>query len=517
MMLAVIVAVPKQDWGATRGYGDGRIGRIMGTNRWLAHVLGGSLLLGQSIGLGHAGSVADAATPALTPAAAIELASCTLPGVAVARCGVLHVPENPARPNGRQLPIHVAVIPATEGAALPDPIVPLMGGPGEDAIGAAELYAGQFSALRANRDLLLVDQRGTGRSAALHCDLYSAENAAASLRDVFPAAAAARCEHQLAAHADLTQYGYVRFSSDLEQVRRALGYGPLNLYAGSYGTRAAAVYLRAYPKSVRTAYLGSVVPIDVAQPLPMARTAQATLENLLDECAADSACHGAFPNLNIELQQIAARLTSGVRVSIPRGTDTAPLDRGRVAEWFRSQLYRPQSAAMLPWLIHQAYLGNWSPVVEGILSQASHVDSDLSLGLLFAITCNEDVPFLDEKEIQSQTQGTLLGDYRVRQQQAACKPWPKVSLPIGYRRPVRSSVPILFVSGDADGATPLWYKEHAAAGFTERVEIVAHGQGHTEWSECLAQLYRTFVTNGSTHGIMGAACAPVPRPPFKTD
>jgi len=155
--------------------------------------------------------------------------------------------------------------------------------------------------------------------------------------------------------------------------------------------------------------------------------------------------------------------------------------------------------------------------VEGIISEARDVDSDLSLGLLFAITCNEDVSFLDEKEILPQTQGTFLGDYRVRQQQAACKPWPKVSLPIDYRKPVRSSMPTMLVSGDADGGTPLWYMEHVATGFTERVEIVAHGQGHTEWSDCIAQLYRRFVNSGSTHELIGATCEPVPRPSFKTD
>jgi pimeloyl-ACP methyl ester carboxylesterase len=135
-----------------------------------------------------------------------------------------------------------------------------MGGPGEDAIGAAAIYVEQFKSLRANRDLLLVDQRGTGQSAALHCDLYSSNQAVASLSDMFPPAAVSRCERELSARADLAQYGYLRFSGDLEQIRRALGYGSLNLFAGSYGTRAAVVYLRAYPESVRTVYLGSVVP-----------------------------------------------------------------------------------------------------------------------------------------------------------------------------------------------------------------------------------------------------------------
>ena len=480
-------------------------------------LLSAALLTGQFIGRAHAISVEDSVTPIPEASASIELLPCVLPGVAqVARCGVLYLPEDPRRPAGRRLPIHVAVIPATKGPTLSDPIVPLMGGPGEDAIGAASVYAAQFAELRANRDLLLVDQRGTGRSAALHCDLYSSKHVAVSLRDVFPLAEVERCERWLRAHADLTQYGYLRFSSDLEQVRRALGYGSLNLFAGSYGTRAAVVYLRAYPNRVRTVYLGSVVPIDVAQPLPMARTAQDALENVLSSCAIDSACHGAFPNLSVEFEQVFARLTSGVRVSVPASAGTVLLRRGRVAEWIRSRLYRPKSAASLPWVINQAYLGNWNPIVEGILSDSRDADSDLSLGLLFAITCSEDLPFLEEKEILPQTQGTFLGDYRVREQRAACRPWPKSALPVDYRKPVRSSVPTMFVSGDTDGDTPLWYTQHVAPGFTERIEIVAHGQGHTEWGDCLAQLYRQFIDTGSAHELVGASCEPLPRPPFKT-
>jgi len=457
------------------------------------------------------------ATQAIEPARAIELASCTLEGVAQpARCGVLNVPENPDRPGGRQLPISVVIIPATGGPARSDPIVPLMGGPGEDAISAGAIFADQFAQLRNDRDLLLVDQRGTGRSAALRCELYSNEDAAASLLELFPIAAVKSCQRRLRAHVELTKYTYLHFASDLEHVRRSLGYETLNLFAGSYGTRAAVVYLRAYPKSVRTAYLGSVVPIDVASPLPMAKTAQAALESMVNACTADSSCHTAFPNLRDEFHEVDVRLMSGVRVSIPGHAGTVPLDKGRVAEWFRAKLYRPKSAAPLPWVIHQAYMGDWSPIVDGILSDARAADSNLSFGLLFAITCNEDVTFIREKDIVSQTQGTFLGDYRVRQQQAACKPWPKVSLPSNYRNPVRSTVPTMFVSGDADGGAPLWYTERVAPGFSERVEVVAHGQGHTEWSDCVSQLYIRFVRSGSARGLGGESCAPVPRPPFRT-
>jgi pimeloyl-ACP methyl ester carboxylesterase len=392
-----------------------------------------------------------------------------------------------------------------------------MGGPGEDAISAAAEFADQFVALRQDRDLLLVDQRGTGQSGALRCDLYSNEDAAVSLRDLFPLAAVKRCEQQLRARADLTQYTYAHFANDLEHVRRALGYGPMNLFALSSGTRAAQVYLRAYPQSVRTVYLGSVLPVDVAPPLTMAKTAQVTFESMFSACAADSACNTAFPSLRDEFRQVFARLDSGVvRVSIPGRTGTVPLHRGRVAEWLRSVLYRPHTAATLPWMVHRAYLGDWSPLVEGILSNARGLDSAVSLGLFFSITCNEDIAFVREEDIVRESRGTFLGDYRVRQQRAACQYWPKVSLAADYRTPVRSSVPTMFVSGDNDGASPLWFTERVAQGFSDRVEVVLGGRGHTEWSDCVGQLYQRLVRSGATGGLDASSCEPVPRPPFKT-
>jgi pimeloyl-ACP methyl ester carboxylesterase len=450
------------------------------------------------------------------PFGAIQLSSCKLSGVPQpARCGVLEVPENPNRPAGRQLKIGVAVIPAIGGQPRPDPIAVLMGGPGEDAIGSAEIYARNLAPLRQDRDILLVDQRGTGRSAGLDCELFSPERPEASLRDLFPLTAVERCERRLSAQADLTQYTYDRFANDLEQVRRALGYGPLNLFASSYGTRAAQVYVRMYPESVRTVYMGSVVPIDVPEPLPFAKTEQAAIEKMFDTCAADSACNTAFPRLRDEFRQISARLSSGsVRVAAQGHSGSVQLYRGRVAEWFRSKLYRPRSSTALPWMIHRAYLGDWSPISEDILSDARD-HSAFSFGLFFSITCSEDIPFIRENEVAGETEGAFLGDYRVRQQQAACRQWPKASLPEGYREPVRSSVPTVFASGDTDGGTPLWFMERAANGFSHRLEVVLRGQGHTEWNECIAKIYKKVVISGSVGGGGTSTCPLVPRPPFR--
>jgi hypothetical protein len=268
---------------------------------------------------------------------------------------------------------------------------------------------------------------------------------------------------------------------------------------------------------VRTAYLGSVVPFDVAVPLPNARLTEIGLERVFAACAAEPACNAAFPELRAEFRQIVARLDAGtVRVTLPEYAQPVPLARGRVIEWLRSRLYRPSGAVELPWLIHRAHRDDWTAIVAGILENARELDAALSVGLLFSITCSEDLPLVSDSDVQRDTQGTALGDYRVQQQRAACREWPKYVLPRGYRQPVQSSVPALFVSGDADVATPLWYTERAAPGFVNRHELIQAGLGHTEWNECTLQSYQRFITAGGVRGVEKSVCPAPAALPFKT-
>jgi len=447
----------------------------------------------------------------------LALQPCSAPGIErSARCGTIEVLENPDRPGSRKLEIHFAVIQAANGHARPDPVVPLLGGPGEAAIKAGQMFVERLAPMLNDRDLLLVDQRGAGQSGALRCRFFSPDDPAESLQNLFPLVRVESCAKRLTTHADLTQYSYRRFADDLEKVRRTLGYGPLNLFAGSYGTRAAQVFVRTYPASVRTMYLGSVVPIDIAIPLPDAKAGQSMLERTFAACEADASCRSAFPHVRDEFSQIMERLASGhVFVNVPGHAGTIALSQGRVAEWFRSLLYRPSSAERLPWLIHQASKGDWAHIVEGILEDSRDADNDLSLGLLLSITCSDDLPFVRQEEVAAATRSTFLGDWRLRQQQAACDTWPHSVAPASYREPIQTQIPTIFVSGDSDGGTPLWFTEHAAPGFQNRVEVVMRNRGHTEWAPCIETLYQHFVNQGSVEGIDAAACSHLLRPPFK--
>ena len=305
------------------------------------------------------------------------------------------------------------------------------------------------------------------------------------------------------------------FADDLEAVRKALGYGPANLYGLSFGTRASQVYMRDYPKSVRTAYLGSIVPIDIATPLPFARAAQAVLDRTFEACGADPACAKAFPRVREEFTTVLNRLDEGVKVSIPGTAETEVLHRGRVAEYLRYLLYKTDSAATVPSLVHHAFQGDWKPLVDGLMNVASDVDAHSSSGLFLTITCNEDVAFIPESAI-SETRGTFLGDFRVRNQQGACARWPHYPMAKVDRLPLHTDVPTLIVSGDLDPATPVSFATHAAPGFSHRAELILHGQGHTGWSECADRAYTELVRSGSVAHVI-TDCPATPWPAFQTD
>lgn len=443
---------------------------------------------------------------------------CQLPNVSrPTLCGAVSVLEDPEQPNGKTLSIHFAIVKASSGHSRPDPIVVLMGGPGEEAIAAAADYTDEFKTLLDDRDLLLIDQRLTGQSATVRCRLFSPLSASENLHDYLPLPEVKRCKELLEPSTDLRRYTYPYFARDLEQLRQALGYGPVNLFSGSYGTRAAQAFIRRYPHSIRTNYLGSPVPIDADNPLGYAKTEDAALARTFINCEIDAACHAAFPNIRDEFKAIVARLDGGgVHVSVPGSTEKTTLSRGRVIEWFRSNLYRPKDAASIPWLIHRAFGGDWTSIVEGIVSGRRDADDDVSWGLFLSVTCSEDLPFITESMILAETKGAALSDYRIRQQQKACGIWPKAALSKADREPIQSDIPTLIVTGDQDGGTPLSFSERVAPGFTHHVTIVARGQGHTEWSECLAGLYSRLVIDGSVDQLKGADCPVVPLPPFKT-
>lgn len=448
------------------------------------------------------------------------------PPIEGARCGTVQVPENRAAP-GRMLALNVVVIPARSATPAREAIVFFGGGPGQAVAQGARFAAREFAPLLDERDLLFVDQRGTGGSAPLQCTLRDTANLQSYLDDFLPLAAVARCRQELSRNADLAQYGFEALSHDIEAVRVALGYQKLNLNGGSYGTRAAMGYLRMYPQNVRSAVLLGLVPPGFLQPASYAQDTDAALAGVFRECRADPACNAAFPDVEREAREVAQRLDAApgvaeivdpqsgrrVRLSVSRGT---------FAETIRRMMYGAPGARAVPFTIHRAYLGDFRPVARTALRDRRGMQQNSGWGLFLSITCSEDVPFIDLAQAAADNGRTLLGDYRVRQQAEACRDWPRYPVPAEFHQPFRADIPVLLISGELDPVTPPRWGEQAAAMFPNSLHMVVpragHGYGGMQNTQCIDDLTMQFVRQGSVQGLDPAPClAGVRPPPFVID
>ncbi|MEO7144424.1 MAG: alpha/beta hydrolase [Bryobacteraceae bacterium] len=370
------------------------------------------------------------------------------------RCGVYNVFENRRTRKGRMLPLKIVVIPAKHPHPDDGPIFYMAGGPGETATELADLII--ESGDTEEHDVVLVDERGTGDGHRLDCGSPgSDDNLEAYLNGPFDPAAARACREELARQYDLTQYSTPNFIDDIDEVRGAMGYDKINLSAGSFGTYAALMYMRRYPRHVRSAYLSSLVPLSNRVPLYHAEAAQVALDELFKECDADAACHAAYPRLRENFASLLKKLReapalASVRHPVTGAPTEIHLTERAFGDALRVMMYRSNSAHEIPFLIEEAIAGDFSPFAEAALRANRGIYSGARTGLHYAITCNEFVSRIRPEEVEPATRGSFLGSWRVRDQTAACKDWPKTELPADYFEPFRLDTPAVLISGEAD-------------------------------------------------------------------
>src|SRR5688572_173885 len=226
-----------------------------------------------------------------------KLQPCKVPGDGreiEAFCGTYQVWENRAAKSGRKISLKMVLIPALSPNPKPDPVFFFAGGPGQ----AASPLAGNLvdDELRKDRDFIFIDQRGTGEPDRLFCSLGGHDDDLQSyFREMFPVDAVRKCREKLEKKADLTLYTTDLAVDDFDEIRAWLGYGKINLIGGSYGTRAAQVYMKRHPKSVRATVITGVAPMDEPLSLSHAANGQRSLDTLLGWCEKDEACHAKFP------------------------------------------------------------------------------------------------------------------------------------------------------------------------------------------------------------------------------
>lgn len=455
-----------------------------------------------------------------TPTSAIDrLKPCTGDDAPTdAYCGTLRVFENRATKHGRQIGLNIVVLPALSADSQPDPLFFLAGGPGQGATKLARAVREMFRRVQTNRDIVLVDQRGTGKSHPLECEFDDDSLKAFNEPE---SAGLERLKQCMAGYdADLSQYTTTIAMDDLDDVRAHLGYERINLYGGSYGTRAGLVYMRQHGDRVRAAVLDGVAPTNMRLPLYFARDVQRALDLLVNDCENDESCRKAYPNLGQRIRDLMERLRRDpplVKVTHPRTGETGEirLEARLVANVIAGTLYMPLASALIPAVVARAEQNDF----QGMLALATMGDaageSNMSVGMQLSVICAEDAPRVTAEEADTEARGTLFGEYVMRNQRLACAFWPRGQVEPAFYEPVTSSIPTLVLSGELDPVTPPVWGEQIARTLPASKHIVIPGTGHTAGGTgCGVRIIRNFIDQGTTEGLDTSCVGLVRRPPF---
>ncbi len=441
-------------------------------------------------------------------------------------CGIYTVYEDRAARSGRTIELHFIVIKAEHPSHHAIAWNP--GGPGASSTASADAVADggfprELSALRDRYDVLLVDNRGTGKSAPQLCDFAPFDRPAPYFLDVWPDALVRSCRAKLARTANLSLYTTSIAADDLDDLRAALGYPQLVLDGGSYGTRFYLDYARRHPLSVESIVLDGVVPPGLLLiPLEDAGGAQDAMTRVIAECRGDDACKARFPSLGPHFDALVRRFDRGpVRVPLEDAASKRiailRLSKEVFADRLRQLLYYPDGAAYAPFIVERAYVGDYAPLATMVAVVTQGLSQELAEGLNLSVTCAEDIPFITRSDVARTSADSFEGDLRVRAQQRACRIWDVAPAPRSFVAPVRSDAPILMISGTDDPSSPSAYAQEALRYLSNARILLIRNASHGTETRCGDRLIVEFIRARSAKDLDLASCeSEYHRPPFKT-
>lgn len=457
------------------------------------------------------------ATPSTGNPAALVMAPCVIRGEVPVKaevaglCGTLDVPEDRSNPSGRRVGLRVAVIPAVAAVPRPDPLFAIAGGPKE---ASSEFFAwmpGVYADVHATRDIVLVDQRGTGASNAVSLPaMPDVSGLSAAEAD---AALATWIRDTLAAtDVDPRFYTSAVAADDLDEVRQALGYDRVNLYGASYGGTLAQYYLRRHGDHVRVAVLDGATPLDVPVFERIAASSQQALDLLLSRCEQDTACRGAFPDLRAEWTTLRAGLETGITTTVvnPETGEAAVAELALVGPSLHNALLTGSGAARIPLAIHLASEGRWDQTGQLVPPVSSGGPTLLMADEIF---CSEAWARFEPGEVERVGNGSYalpaqLAEAATRER--LCRHLPKGVVAPGDGAPLRTSLPILWLTADADPQDPPANLTAVPAQQPNARIIVVPGHEHVVGHlGCGPKVVAAFLDAGTTAGL-DASCMAAP-------
>lgn len=434
------------------------------------------------------------------------------PGIR-AECTTLQVPLDPDAPSRATIGLFVARVPALTAEPAPDPVVVLAGGPGQAASQLFPIIQSGLVPAMSRRDVLLIDQRGTGRSTPLTCPAVDGMFHVPD--DARIDALMKQCLEQLPQ--DPRWFTTSVAVRDLEAVRRHLGIERWNLYGVSYGTRVALHYLRRHSDRVRTAVLDGVVLEDRILGPRVASLAERSFDALFARCRADPGCRSILPDPKGTLEKVFDGLP--VRLQVPHPASGVPTDfemtESRLRGVLRLLAYDRQTRALVPALLHEAERGRWAPWVARAL-EVEAVAGQIAFGMHQAVTCSEDAPgFPSLESVRAELEATVIGSESFQFMVRSCRAWPRGPVDPDLRDPVRTQVPVLVLSGAHDPITPAEDGEALSQRLPHARHLVAPGQGHGVITlGCIPRRVGQFIRTGSEAGIDGTCVERLGPHPF---
>ena len=446
--------------------------------------------------------------------------NCHLDGIrSQVQCGSLNVPENYNKPEGKNISINYAVLPAIDSSKNNSPLMFLAGGPGQAAVELAAHIRRSFAEIRKTRDIILIDQRGTGLSQPMLCDEATKGNLYSMIPEEFSEQETLDCITKLKETNELSQYNSENAIRDFDAVREALGYKQVNLYGGSYGTRAALVYMRLFPEAIKSVVLDSVGPIEVPIGL-FGLSSERSFNLLLEHCANEESCNKAYPNLKEEFETVVNRLSNQVislSVNHPRlGTKISfKLSKGKFISTLFKQLYSTQTRTIVPLIIHQAFLENYQPLL-GLIATGEDAMS-MYVGLTFNIVCNEDMPRVTDDMRVKDSKNSFDGGSSHAIFKTACDVWPKYQVDDAFYKPVVANIPTLILSGDLDPVTPPSNGEKSASTLPNSHHIISKNSAHiVASSACGVAMINEFLQHLDPKKVDQTCLLDIPAESFMT-
>ena len=421
-----------------------------------------------------------------------------------AQCTTFAVPEDRSKPGGRSIALNIAWIPPRNtGDPATDPVFFLAGGPGQAAVATFPALAPVFNDVMKDRGIVLVDQRGTGKSNPLNCKNEASEQFGSD-----PAAARTwieGCIAELSAKADLRRYTTTDAVADLDAVRKAIGADKINLIGVSYGTRMAKQYTLRHPQHVRTVTLDSPVPNTLGLGNIFAGNLDSALQAQFALCKESPACKGRMGDPRAELQSVLTRLRANpVQVTYRDGSTgeevTETMTADHVAGLVRMYSYMPAAGALLPQLIHEASQGRYEDLMALSQMLTTQIQDSMATGMQFSVVCTEDAASMVTR---AEDADTVLGNRMVEAMAAMCQAWPKGDKPADFNTPLKGDLPVLVLTGEFDPVTPPRYGEQIAnTGLPNARWLNLKGQGHNViGAGCMPKLFAQFIEKADAKAL----------------